>query len=97
MTDRIHALQVGGPDPELRNSPIVEETDDDYEIAARTFPDEALCYFNGDAYQHDRVVWPQEGSCDPDNPSARFDPHSNSNNSLPTAIPDIVIEISSTQ
>jgi len=81
MTDRIHAVQVGAPDPELRNSPIVEETDEDYEIAARTLPDEHLCYFNGDSYQHDqfvcsgsellrcsRGVWLQEGSCDPDNP-----------------------------
>ena len=49
MTDRIHVVQVGAPDPELRNSPIVEETDEDYEIAARTLPDDLLCYFNGNA------------------------------------------------
>ena len=81
MTDRIHAMQVGAPDPELRNSPIIEETDEDYEIAAQTMPDEPLCYFNGNAYQHEQVVcsgsellhcrrgvWLREGSCDPDNP-----------------------------
>jgi hypothetical protein len=81
MTDRIHAVQVGAPDPELRNSPIIEETDEDYETAAQTLSDEPLCYFNGNAYQDDqfvcsgsellhctRGVWLQQGSCDPDNP-----------------------------
>jgi len=72
MTERIHALQVGAPDPELRNSPIV---------AAQALAEEPLCYFNGHAYRHDqfvcsgsellrcaRGVWLQEGTCDPDNP-----------------------------
>jgi hypothetical protein len=81
MTDRIRAVQVGAPDPELHNSPIVEETDEDYEIAARTLPDQPLCYFNGHGYRHDQFVcsgsellrcvcgvWVLEGSCDPDNP-----------------------------
>lgn len=81
MTDRIPAVQVGAPDPELRNSPIYEETDEDFEVAAQTFPEESVCYFNDTAYQHDqyvcsgaellrcsRGVWLQEGSCDPDNP-----------------------------
>ena len=81
MTDRIRAVQVGAPDPELRNSPIVEESDEDYEIAAQTLPDEPLCYFNSHSFRHDqfvcsgsellrcaRGVWVQEGSCDPDNP-----------------------------
>ena len=81
MTDRIHVVQVGAPDPELRNSPIVEETDENYEIAAQTLPDEPLCFFNGHAYRHDQFVcsgsellrcfrgaWVQEGSCDPTNP-----------------------------
>ena len=49
MTDLIHTLQVGASNPELCNSPVVEETDEDYEIAARTLPDDLLCYFNGNA------------------------------------------------
>lgn len=56
MTDRIHALQVRDPDPEFRDSPIVEETDKDYEITALTLPDEPLCHFNGDAHEHDHIV-----------------------------------------
>jgi len=81
MTERIHALQVGAPDPELRNSPIVEEAGEDYEVAAQALAEEPLCYFNGRAYRHDqfvcsgsellrcaRGVWLQEGTCDPDNP-----------------------------
>ena len=81
MTDRIHALQVGAPDPELRNSPIVEEGDEDFEVAAQSLAEEPACYFNGRAYRTDqfvcsgsellrctRGVWVQEGSCAPDNP-----------------------------
>ena len=81
MTDHIHAAQVGAPDPEMRNSPIFAETDEDYESAAQTFPEESLCYINGNTYEHDQVVcsgsellhctkgiWLQQGSCDPDNP-----------------------------
>ena len=81
MTERIHALQVGAPDPELRNSPIVEEADEDYEVAAQSLSEEPLCYFNDQAYRHDQFVcsgsellrcirgaWVQEGACDPDNP-----------------------------
>jgi len=81
MTERINALQVGAPDPELRNSPIVEEADEDYEVAAQSLSEEPLCYFNGQAYRHDQFVcsgsellrctrgaWVQEGACDPDNP-----------------------------
>ena len=56
MTERINALQVGAPDPELRNSPIVEEADEDYEVAAQSLSEEPLCYFNGQAYRHDQFV-----------------------------------------
>jgi hypothetical protein len=81
MTDRIHILQVGAPDPDLRNSPIVEETDEDYPILAQTLPEEPQCYFNGRVFHHNQLVcsgaellrcirgvWVQEGSCDPTNP-----------------------------
>lgn len=81
MTDNIHVTQVGAPDPELRNSPIVEEMDEDFDIAAQSLPEEPLCYFNGQPYgdgqwvcsgaellRCERGTWVQEGSCDPDNP-----------------------------
>lgn len=81
MTDNIHVVQVGAPDPELRNSPIVEETDEGFDTAVQSLPEEAACYFNGQAYPDGewvcsgaellrcvRGVWVQEGPCDPDNP-----------------------------
>ena len=40
MAERVHVMQVGAPDPELRNSPVVEETDEEYETAAQALPDE---------------------------------------------------------
>lgn len=72
---------VGAPDPELRTSPIVEETDEDFEVAAQEVGEDALCYFNDQSYAHgafvcsgsvllrcERGAWVREGGCDPDNP-----------------------------
>lgn len=81
MPDRIKAVHVGAPDPELRNSPIVEETDEEFDGAAQVLAEELNCYFNGRVYRTDQFVcsgsellrsalgaWVQEGSCDPGNP-----------------------------
>ena len=81
MTERIHANHVGAPDPELRNSPIIEETDEEYEVLVREAPEDAVCYFNNTLYRSGQFVcsgdellrceagaWVREGSCDPDNP-----------------------------
>lgn len=81
MPERIHAAQVGAPDPERRNSPIIEDTDEDYDVAGQEFGDSAVCYFNGMAYATGQYVcsgsellrcerggWVRSGSCDPDNP-----------------------------
>lgn len=81
MADRIPIRQVGAPDPELKNSPIAEETDEDYEVLKQEEPGEPVCYFNGSRYrtgEHvcsgdmllrcDYGVWVLLGSCDPDNP-----------------------------
>ena len=81
MTDRIRAARVGAPDPELRNSPIFEETDEEFESLGQTFGEHIACYFNDIAFregqfvcssaellQCKRGVWVREGSCDPDNP-----------------------------
>jgi hypothetical protein len=81
MSARIHAPQVGAPDPELTNSPFAEETDEDYEVLRLAAPEEPACYFNGVSYRHDSYVcsgstllrcdygiWVRMGSCDPDNP-----------------------------
>jgi hypothetical protein len=81
VTDRIHLPQVGSPDPELKTSPIAEETDEEYDVVKQELPGEPECFFNNVQYKHgenvcsghDRLrcnygVWVAEGSCDPDNP-----------------------------
>ena len=81
MTDRIHVPQVGAPDPEMKTSPIAEETDEDVDVIRQEVPGEPVCYFNNLAYKQsahvcsgstllrcDYGVWIRAGSCDPDNP-----------------------------
>jgi hypothetical protein len=81
MPNRIRAPQVGAPDPELRNSEIAEETDEDYEVLRREVPGEPVCYFNNASFRNgayvcsgstllrcDYGIWMRMGSCDPDNP-----------------------------
>ena len=72
---------VGAPDPELKNSPIALETDEDFEVMKQELPGEPVCFFNSKAYSHgvyvcsgdvllrcDYGIWIRLGSCDPDNP-----------------------------
>lgn len=81
MTERVHAPSVGAPDPQLHNSPIAQEGDEDYEVLKQELPGEPVCYFNSISYPHgayvcsgdallrcDYGLWVQVGSCDPDNP-----------------------------
>ncbi len=76
------AIPVGAPDPELRNSPIIEETAEDMAELERQLPEGgAGCYFNGTAFAPGTVVrsgsdllrcdagaWVRQGSADPDHP-----------------------------
>ena len=81
MPDRIHVLQVGAPDPELRNSAVLEEGAEDFAEQGMLASDTPLCYFNDVAYKHGDFVcsgdellhcqlgvWVLQGSCDPVNP-----------------------------
>lgn len=81
MMDSIYVAQVGAPDPELRTSPILEEADEDYDAAGQQLPEDAVCYFNGDAYRDGDYVrsgtellhcvrgsWIEQGPGDPANP-----------------------------
>ncbi len=81
MSERIHATQVGAPDPELRNSPILDESADNEETGAeRDSVEFAQCQFNDIDYadgsevcsgdellQCSRGTWLRSGSCDPEN------------------------------
>lgn len=72
---------LGAQDPELKNSPVAWESDEESEVLRRTIPDEPACYFNDTAYSHgtviqcgtellrcDHGIWVQAGSSDPVNP-----------------------------
>ena len=74
-------LQVGAQDPELLNSPIAEEVDEDTDVVRQQVPGEPVCYFNGAEYPHGTYVasgttvlqcsygvWIESGSADPANP-----------------------------
>ena len=74
-------LQVGAQDPELPNSPIAEEVDEDTDVVRQQVPGEPVCYFNGAEYPHGTYVasgttvlqcsygvWIESGSADPANP-----------------------------
>jgi hypothetical protein len=76
------AIQVGAPDPELKTSPILEDTDEDYEFTAQEYENLPHCFFNNVSYRAGQYVcsgsgellhcqngmWIREGTCDPENP-----------------------------
>lgn len=81
MNEPAHYQQVGAPDPERRNSPIIEETDEEFDFAGQELGEAPVCYFNDKRYGIGEYVcsgsellrcveggWVREGSCDPDNP-----------------------------
>jgi len=52
--------QVGDQDPELKNSPIAIESDEESQLLREEIPGDAVCYFNGAEFSQDEVV--QSGS-----------------------------------
>jgi len=72
---------VGAQDPELRNSPIAEETLDPDPTLSQEAPEDSFCYFNGTRFKDGAIVrsgtsmlrceggvWFPFGPGDPDNP-----------------------------
>lgn len=49
-------VHVGAQDPELRNSPVAWESDEDTEALREEIPEEPDCFFNDRAYRHGTVV-----------------------------------------
>ena len=47
---------VGAQDPELRNSPIAEEEDEDTDVIRQQVPGEPVCHFNGAEFRHGTYV-----------------------------------------
>jgi len=72
---------VGSQDPELKNSPVAWESDEDTEVLRQEISPEEVCFFNDTAYADGSVVksgtvllrcdkglWLQAGPSDPSNP-----------------------------
>ena len=47
---------VSVQDPELKNSPIAREGEEETETLRATLPDEPMCYFNNAEYAHGAIV-----------------------------------------
>lgn len=47
---------LGAPDPELKNSPVAWETDEDSETLRGSIGGDALCYFNGSSYTNGTLI-----------------------------------------
>jgi hypothetical protein len=74
-------IDVGSQDPDRRNSPIADETDEDAEVLRQEIPAEPVCHFNDTAYADgtivksgatllrcDKGLWVPAGPSDPTNP-----------------------------
>ena len=76
MSEPGKAPNVGAPDPELRNSPIFDESSaDDIDLDLEL--EEGVCFFNNESFKigayvcsgdellrcEERGVWIREGSC----------------------------------
>lgn len=82
MTVSHKPAMVGAPDPTLKNSPIQEELNEEFEVLAQEVGELPACYFNDVAYTDgtyvcsgsssllrcEKGIWIREGGCDPDNP-----------------------------
>ena len=81
MTTSPGLHKVGAMDPELRNSPIADEFDEDADTVRLQVPGEPVCFFNGRAFSNGEYVnsggqvlkcrygvWVDAGSADRDNP-----------------------------
>jgi uncharacterized protein DUF1496 len=52
--------ELGAQNPELKNSPIAWESDEDIETLRGSQPSEPVCFFNDHEYAHGTIV--QSGS-----------------------------------
>jgi hypothetical protein len=80
-TTRSHPPVLGAQIPELKNSPIAWEGDEDTEALREALPSEPTCFFNDHEFEHGAIVsgdgvrlrcdhglWVPAGPADPDNP-----------------------------
>ncbi len=51
-----HPIDLGAPIPELKNSPIFLNIEDERELIETEIPEERICYFNGESYPHGTYI-----------------------------------------
>lgn len=51
-----HLVDLGAPDPEQKNSPIILDIEDEREVMDTEIPEERVCYFNGEQYPHGSFI-----------------------------------------
>ena len=81
MLQKTTLPQVGAQDPELENSPIALEEDEDTDVVRQQVPGEPVCLYNGHSFRHGDFVasgsqvlkcsygvWIESGSTDDRNP-----------------------------
>jgi len=82
MTTLQKPTMVGAPDPTLKTSPILEETDEEFDVLSQELDELPNCYFNSIAYADgayvcsgssarlrcEKGIWVRQDGCDPDNP-----------------------------
>lgn len=56
MNTSKHLVDLGAPDPDLKNSPVILDIDDEREIIETEIPEERVCYFNGESYSHGSYI-----------------------------------------
>jgi hypothetical protein len=73
--------QLGAQDPELKNSPVAWEGEEETETLRESVPGEPVCFFNDRAFEHGTIIssgtvmlrcdhglWIPAGPGDPSNP-----------------------------
>ena len=78
---RTKPRELGAQDPELKNSPIAWEGDEETETLRESLPSEPVCFFNDGEYAHGTIVmsdsvrlrcehglWVPAAPSDPSNP-----------------------------
>jgi hypothetical protein len=81
MASHSRMRNVGAIDPELKTSPVIEETAEDADVFEQQAPELPTCWFNGEVFvtgelvrsgsvvlQCRRGLWVEIGPADPSNP-----------------------------
>lgn len=56
MMSKEYPIKVGAPLPELENSPIISDIDEEQELIDPEIPEERMCYYSGESYPHGTYI-----------------------------------------